>query len=210
MAKAPKPDLGEELSPGSAANLTPLVAGNLKRLRAANGLSLEKLSRRSGVSRAMLGQIELGQSAPTVNVVWKIACGLGVPFSALLAGNATTATTVLRGSEARVLPSGGEAFTSRPLFPAQQGRSVEFYELRIKARSEEEAAPHPAGTTENLVVAEGALELTVSGKTHALAAGDALYFLADVPHHYRNPGRTPAVIYLVITYAEPVGYWPPT
>src|SRR5688572_32104821 len=56
-----------------AADLTPILGANLRRLRVRRGLSLERLAKASGVSRAMLGQIELGQSTPTINVVWKIS-----------------------------------------------------------------------------------------------------------------------------------------
>ena len=53
-------------------------------MRVKRGLSLERLAKASGVSRAMLCQIELGQSAPTINILWKIARALDVPFSALI------------------------------------------------------------------------------------------------------------------------------
>src|SRR6185503_14817644 len=59
-------------------DLAPVVGSNLRRLRTRRGLSLERLAQISGVSRAMLGQIELGQSAPTINVLWKIARALEV------------------------------------------------------------------------------------------------------------------------------------
>lgn len=155
----------------------------------------------------MLGQIELGQSTPTVNVMWKIAQGLGVPFSALLGSGPrdriakqAPETVVLRKKAARRIESGTSAFSSRPLFPGDGERAAEFYELRVRPKSEELAEPHQPGTSENLVVAAGTLELEVGGVTHRLATGDAILFGADVPHRYRNPGRSYAVLYLVITY----------
>src|SRR5262245_30440000 len=75
---------GESAATESAADLAPVVGRNLRRLRVRRGLSLERLAQKSRVSRAMLGQIELGQSAPTINVLWKIARALGVTFSALI------------------------------------------------------------------------------------------------------------------------------
>src|SRR5512139_1809103 len=88
---------GHERAHGAAsADLTPVVGANLRRLRVRRGLSLEKLSRQSGVSRAMLGQIELGQSAPTINVLWKISTALGVPFSALISSRTQAGAQVLR------------------------------------------------------------------------------------------------------------------
>src|SRR5262245_40312410 len=86
-------------------DLTPVVGGNLRRLRSQRGLSLERLSQLSGVSRAMLGQIELGQSAPTINVLWKISSALGVPFSALISSRSQGGVHVLRADQAKLLTS---------------------------------------------------------------------------------------------------------
>jgi transcriptional regulator with XRE-family HTH domain len=168
-------------------------------------LSLEKLSQISGVSRAMLGQIELGQSAPTVNVLWKIGTALEVPFSALITSRPSAAFHVLRADQAKRLASSDGSFASRALFPFDEPRRVEFYELRMAAGGVERADPHPPGTVENLVVARGTVDIESGGATHSLQAGDAVVFEADTPHVYRNAGTGEAVMYLVMTYAEAVG-----
>jgi transcriptional regulator with XRE-family HTH domain len=169
------------------------------------GLSLEKLAQRSGVSRAMLGQIELGQSAPTINVLWKIARALEVPFSALISARTQSGALVLRSAESKLLTSKDRSFSSRALFPFDEPRRVEFYELRLAGGSTEDADAHPPGTTENLVVTAGQIEIDVSGDTHRLETGDSILFEADTPHAYRNPGKVEAVMYLVMTYAEEIG-----
>ena len=197
---ADEPDAPEASEPSASLDLTPLVSGNLRQFRAERGLSLERLSKASGVSRAMLGQIELGQSTPTINVLWKIARALGVPFSALLSQAAAPGTMVMPASRARVLRSRDGGFSSRALFPADRPRNVEFYELRLAPFAVEHADPHPAGTSENLVVTAGPVEITVGGDRRVLETGDAILFEADVPHSYRNPGAGEAVMYLVMTY----------
>src|SRR6478736_4699987 len=101
----------------AATDLTPVVGKNLRRLRMRRGLSLERLSQASSVSRAMLGQIELGQSAPTINVLWKVARALNVTFATLIQAREAGGTTVLRKEAAKVLTSHGGAFSSRALFP---------------------------------------------------------------------------------------------
>src|SRR5215475_7417013 len=161
---------------GDAPDLTPILGANLRRLRIRRGLSLERLSRASGVSRAMLGQIELGQSTPTINVLWKIARALGVPFSALITNRAAGRTTVMPAARAKVLTSHDGAFSSRALFPFDEPRTVEFYELRLAPLSVEAADPHPPGTVENLVVTTGALEMTVGAEKHLLSTGDSILF----------------------------------
>lgn len=200
----PGEDEGAEPVPESseASDLTPFVGANLKRFRNERGLSMEKLSKASGVSRAMLGQIELGQSTPTINVLWKIARALGVPFSALISQEGASGTMVLPAAKAKVLRSHDGSFSSRALFPMDRPRTVEFYELRLAPLAVEHADPHPPGTTENLVVAAGSVEITVGSDRRLLVPGDAILFEADVPHDYRNPGGAEAVMYLVMTYAQ--------
>ncbi|HVI75672.1 MAG TPA: XRE family transcriptional regulator [Anaeromyxobacteraceae bacterium] len=196
-----------EVAPVTAAttDLAPVVGTNLRRLRVKRGLSLEKLSKLSGVSRAMLGQIELGQSAPTINVLWKISTALGVPFSGLIGQRQVGGVLVLRSDQAKTLTNHDGTYSSRALFPFDEPRRVEFYELRLAPRGEEHADAHAPGTTENLVVARGALEIEIEGTCQRLELGDAIVFEADTPHVYRNPSGEEAVVYLVMTYAEAVG-----
>jgi transcriptional regulator with XRE-family HTH domain len=193
-------------------DLAPVVGQNLRQLRMRRGLSLEKLAQKSGVSRAMLGQIELGQSAPTINVLWKIARALDVTFAALIQAREAGGTTVLKKVDAKVLMSQGGAFSSRALFPFDGPRRAEFYELRLGAGATERAEAHAPGTVENLVVVEGELEIVIdrpngdgeggTSETHRLESGDAIVFEADVPHAYVNVGGSEGVMYLVMTYAE--------
>lgn len=189
---------GKRLS--AASDTMPDVGLNLKRLRADRGLSLEKLAQATAVSRAMLGQIETGQSAPTIKTLWKIAHALDIPFSALIAGNAAGNTTLLRHAQTRRLENAQGTFVSRALFPLGGPRRVEFYELTISPRSEERAVAHPAGTVENLTIARGQLEVSMRNETFVLMAGDVLIFEADVPHTYSNRSAEPTLAYLVMTY----------
>ena len=206
-----KPVLVSTQPPASVASIAddgscvPAVGVNLSRLRTRRGLSLERLAQKSDVSRAMLSQVELGRSAPTINVLWKIARALGVTFSALLSSNLDSGPVVMRESAAKRLTSRDGAFSSRALFPFDRPRRVEFYELRLKPHTVEEADPHPPGTAENIVVNAGSVTITVGSSAHDLGQGDALLFAADVAHVYRNTGASDALMYLVMTYAETLG-----
>jgi len=153
----------------------------------------------------MLSQVELGRSAPTINVLWRIARALELPFSALMTAKQGRGARVIRHEAAKVLASHDGTFTSRALFPFDEPRRVEFYELHLAARGVEHADAHPAGTTENLVVSAGRAELEIAGDHTVLEQGDSIYFQADVPHSYSNPGSVPAVMFLVMTYADTVG-----
>ena len=56
----------------------------LRKVRQQQGKSLEALAAKVGVNKLTLGNIERGEGNPTLSVIWKIANGLGVPFSSLL------------------------------------------------------------------------------------------------------------------------------
>jgi len=200
-AKASEPAREAEKAGGE--NLGLIVGQNIKRLRSRRNLSLEGLARLSGVSRAMLGQIELGRSVPTINVVWKIASAFEVPFSTLIAVHNAERIRMLPASESKTLASATGVFSSRALFPFDGERRTEFYELRLKAGGTEDAESHAAGTMENIVVVRGTMEIEVGGEKRRLGPGDAIIFQADRPHRYRNPSKTDALAYLVMTYVEP-------
>ena len=84
------------------------LAQRLKGLRAELGWSLDVAARETGVSKAMLGQIERGESSPTVATLWKIATGFRVSFSSFIEPTpAVTGETLYRiADDIRQQPAG--------------------------------------------------------------------------------------------------------
>jgi rhodanese-related sulfurtransferase/transcriptional regulator with XRE-family HTH domain len=182
-----------------------VVGANMRDLRKQRGLSLDQLAVATGLSRSLLGQIEIGKAQPSVSVVWKIAHAFGVHFSALLAAGDRTGTKVLREKDAKRLVSPDGRYSSRALYPFGDKPDAEFYELTLAAHSREDAEAHQPGTRENLVVTAGKLSLVLgtgaAAQTYELDKGDAIVFTADVPHAYVNPSSVECRMYLVMTYA---------
>ncbi len=180
-----------------------IVGSNLRRLRKYQGHSLERLAELSGVSRAMLGQIETGKSVPTVSLLWKVADALGVPVSNLIATQQGSTTIVLTKDGSRPLVSTEGGVARRLLLPFDRARGTEFYELTIAPHVREEAEPQASGTRESLVVAEGTLKITVGYEpARILEAGDAILFEADVPRSFENSGEIEMVAYLVVMHCR--------
>ncbi|WP_247894385.1 helix-turn-helix domain-containing protein [Azospirillum sp. B510] len=187
----------------SAEDAIPAILGrHLRRLRTRQGLSLERLARLSGVSRAMLGQIELGRSAPTITVLWKIARALDVTLASLTRFTEQGGVVVVRQSETRTLVSSDGLAQSRLLAPPGEGRGAEVFEIRLHPGGSEAGAGHPPGIGAHLVVAEGAVELRAAGGLHRLAAGDTILFEADVPYTCTNVGDGDALLFLVLSHTE--------
>jgi transcriptional regulator with XRE-family HTH domain len=201
-AKAKKRSLPGGAEAGETDQVTQTVGDNLRRIRAERGLSLDKLAQSSGVSRAMLGQIELGHSAPTINTLWKIATALDLPFSSLVTSTESQHVAVMRAKTSKTLVSADTTFRSRALFPLDRSTQVEFYELTLLAGGREDADAHATGTIENIVVTKGRVQIDIEGTSHVLETNDAIEFLADKPHSYLNAGKVDATMYLVMTYTR--------
>ena len=78
------------------------IGEKLKSIRMARTLSLDDTAVLTGVSKPMLGQIERGQSIPTVTTLWKIATRLKTPLSAFLE-EPQTEYTITGPDEAKVV-----------------------------------------------------------------------------------------------------------
>ncbi len=189
-AKAAKParertraGTGDEVG---AADLAQRVADALRRFRRDRHLSLDDLSERSGVSRAALSQVEGGRTNPTLAVLWKIAVGLEVPVHDLLGTGSDQAVRVLRAGDAIPLRSTDGRTESRLLSPGGSSSDTEVYELRLVPKAVHRSDPHARGTRETLIVLTGSIRLGAGAETYELAAGDSVFFRADVPHYYEN------------------------
>jgi transcriptional regulator with XRE-family HTH domain len=61
------------------------IGENLRRLRLAQGMTLDALGDASGVSRAMISRIERGETSPTAQLLARICAALGTSLSAFFA-----------------------------------------------------------------------------------------------------------------------------
>ena len=186
------------------AKLSIIVGENLRALRRKHGLSLEQLAHLSGVSRAMLGQIETGKSAPTINLLGRIAEALKVSVPSLISNSQSAGTVIIPRDRSTVLASGDGGFTCRALFPWGDVHSAEIYEVSIAPEHFELAPPLAPGAKKSLVVISGEIEVSVAGDSPVrLSTGDAILFSADAEHRLHNPSGAEAKAFLVITGNEP-------
>jgi transcriptional regulator with XRE-family HTH domain len=196
-------DRTRQSAEGLPAKLSAIVGENLRNLRRKHGLSLEQLAHISGVSRAMLGQIETGKSAPTINLLGRIAEALKVSVAGLIANPGSGGTVIIPRDRATIVASSEGGFVCRALFPWGDPQSVEIYEVTIGPRHDEVFAPLPSGCKKNLAVVSGDLEVTIGEDSPArLRHGDAILFNADTTHRFLNLGDDDAKAFLVLTSFE--------
>jgi len=181
----------------------PRVGATLQTLRQGQGLSLDELSRRAGVSKSMLSQIERNQANPTVAVVWRLANALRVDLSELLGGERPSAPAI------ELVPAHGTPGMSSPdglcklriLGPIDLAGQFEWYELTVQPGGALESAAHEPGSREHLSVLSGALEVSAGQVTQKLKSGETARYAVDGPHAIRNPGKQPASALLVVLHS---------
>ncbi|MEN3112665.1 helix-turn-helix domain-containing protein [Uliginosibacterium paludis] len=178
----------------------PVLGTRLREARSARGWSLDQAARETGVSKAMLGQIERGESSPTVATLWKIAGGFRCSLTRFLVSEAPGQDTLFRSvASERARPASDDMLVA-PLFPFDARFGFEWMELTLLPGYERLSDPHAAGVTEHVLVVRGEMEVLVEGHWHVLREGEAVRFAADRPHGYRNAGSEPAVCHDLIHY----------
>jgi transcriptional regulator with XRE-family HTH domain len=176
------------------------VGTRVKALRDSMGLSLRDLAERSGVSAPMLSQVERGETSPTLAVAGRIASGLDLTLSQLLRLDEAEHVVVVRRGEGRSRRRGGHRVEElTPPLPGQRA-DVSRHVLDPNAATGGPADPpiHEPGARETAVVLSGDLTFVVDGEDRQLAAGDAVTFDADIPHHFENRGGEPAEFVAVV------------
>lgn len=189
--------------PTAAPDAPPRVGETLAALRQAQSLSLDELSRRAGVSKSMLSQIERAQANPTVAVVWRLANALGVSIGDLLGGAPAPqrpAIELVPVQNTPALRNPDGSCELRILGPLPLAGRFEWYQLALQPGGALESQPHEAGTQEHLTLVAGALEVQAGAESQRLKVGETARYAVDQPHTIRNPGKTVAQAWMVVVH----------
>ena len=179
-------------------DITNTIAANVKTARELKKLTLDAAAEVTGVSRSMLAQIEKGDVNPTISVLWKIANGYKVSFTALVEPQKKT-IDYIKGATSPLTEDHGR-YRIYPTFPFDEAKLFEVYRVEIDPEGSLTALPHMKGTEEFITVFAGSAQITVADQLNTLAPGDSIRFCADVPHGYRNSGNTPVQMTMMIYY----------
>ncbi|QJW45106.1 helix-turn-helix transcriptional regulator [bacterium BFN5] len=182
-------------------NISLVIGHNLMQLRKNRKLSLDKLAALTGVSKAMLGQIERGESNPTVATLWKIAIGLHVSFSELIVEKKSP-VELIRHTQINPLDDAVDGLKAFPLFPFEQDRKFEIFTINLEPGSSHSSSPHDIGTEEYLIVSSGCIQVTVDSTTYEMYTGDAMRFQANKAHTYCNTTKQVACFQNIIYYGS--------
>lgn len=172
------------------------IARRIRALRDAQGLSLDALAERAGVSRSNISLIERCESSPSAVVLDKLATALGVALASLFdedRADRAPPRPVARAAEQVVWTDPASGYVRRQLSPSAPS-PLQLVEVVFPAgeRVAYDTAARDADIHQQIWVLEGAMDITVGDATWRLESGDCLALRLDCPIAYRNPSAQPA------------------
>ncbi|GGP82913.1 helix-turn-helix domain-containing protein [Shewanella ulleungensis] len=173
-------------------NIKAHMAKHLKALRTAKALSLDATAKLTGVSKAMLGQIERQESSPTIATLWKISSGLDTSFSAFMS---SPHGDVIRE---KTFPDDPNMLIKN-IFTFNTQTRFEMFEIILSGYHQQMSTPHSVGVIEHVIVLQGELALFSGGEWQTLTSGQSSRFFADQPHGYHALSET-AIFQNIVSY----------
>ena len=177
----------------------PKVGQNLRRLRNSLGLSLDEASKLTGVSKAMLGQIERGESSPTISTLWKISSGLKVNFTSLLDDEQNELVLVKKDDIKAIKEEEGK-MVLYPIFQFSSKSGVDVFLVELDPGCKHISAAHKNVLEEMVLVIEGTLTLKVEKEIYEIKAGNSFKFDGSLNHTYMNKGNEKVAFHNIEIY----------
>ena len=176
-----------------------LLAGDIRALRKARGLTLAEIALKLDRSVGWVSQVERGLSVPSLGDLRAFASLFDVPISLFFSHDVPVEQergVVVRAGSRRSLGTSESGLVEELLSP-DLGGSFEMLrsvfapgaELKTETRRPTEEAGY---------VASGTFEIEIGGVWHRLGEGDSFRFEGK-PFRWRNPGAEPAVVIWVVS-----------
>lgn len=180
-------------------NINEAIAKNLTALRKQQNVSIGKLARITGLSKAAISQIEQGSANPTINTIYKIATALHVPYAALLETHESTAKAIFK-DDVPLAASPDGSLKSYSYYSSNPERNIKIMVLEL--------APHCAHRIESardaeryIIVKSGSMAVEIGEFSYFLMEGDAISFSASEDCILKNEEDAPASCFCVNHYS---------
>jgi XRE family transcriptional regulator, regulator of sulfur utilization len=176
----------------------------INEIRKKNQMTLKILSEKSGVSKAMLSQIESDKVNPTIATLWKISVGLGVNINELTRVISVKKRnfTLTKKNDITLLDCDEEGVHINTLTPFDMIEDLEIYLMTFRESSKLSSKAHFPGTEEFLTLLEGTITVTAGKNITIMNKDDFLTYHSDIEHCIENTGKDKAVVHMVVRYKK--------
>lgn len=181
-----------------AHDITVALAGTMQLLRAERGWSLDQLAARSGVSKGVLVALEQGRSNPNLATLARISDAFGVPVTRLIEVADQPGVQITGPESSRVLWRGPVGGTGTIIAATDAPWAAELWRWTVQPGEGWGGDAHTPSTRELISVESGTLTLTVAKAAYQISAGQSARFSGGLPHSYRNDGKEPVVLTMIV------------
>ena len=170
------------------------IGSRIRQLRQSAGLTLEELSKKSGIALATLSRIENEKMIGTLESHMNICKALGITLPRLYSGlDEETKEIDLQKEKSRTevfvhnKKTASEMLTTKVL-----DKKMIPVILKLQPDGVSDKEENKIGTEKFLYVLEGEIEAAIGDEKYMLSKGDTLYFNASLPHQFKNAGNSEA------------------
>jgi transcriptional regulator with XRE-family HTH domain len=178
-------------------DIGPALAARVRLERTSREWSMDELSRRAGVSRAMISKIERAECSPTATVIGRLSGAFGISMSTLLAHAELEGRRFLRCEEQPVWTDPETGYIRRAVSPAT-GAPLQLVEVQLPPKAKL-TFPETAYRFlhHQIWVLSGRLLFKEGATIHDLRKGDCLQLGPPAECTYENPSASGICRYLV-------------
>jgi len=170
------------------------IGAKIRQLRQNAGLTLDELSKKSGIALATLSRIENEKMIGTLESHMNICKALGITLPRLYAGLDDDKKEIhLQKGKSRTevfvhnKKTASEMLTARIL-----DKKMMPVILKLQTNGVSDKEENKIGTEKFLYILAGEIEASIGEEKYKLSKGDTLYFNASLPHQFKNIGSSEA------------------
>ena len=172
IERAPEQDLQE-------------VGSRMRQLRESKGLSLQDLTRITGIDKDTLSRIESGDLQPQLGTVLKLSKAMEGDLESLISGHGDRPFAITRKAERKQVARSATSerqqvlYAYKSLAPEVRGKHMEPLMVRLSSNPEETSVHEGE---EFIFVLEGTVLLQLGEESYELEPGDSAYYQSTYPH----------------------------
>jgi len=181
----------------SAARAPSMLGARIRHARRVAHLTMTQVAGKANCSESLISKIENGQATPSLAMLHRIAVALDTNIGTLTQDGPVD-SPVLRSGERPVMKTAGISL-ERLVLPKRGGllqANIHIIQPGVESDGQIVHVGEEAG-----YVLQGRLELTLGQERYLIQAGDSFTFSSQLPHGYRNVGKSVAKILWVNTPA---------
>ena len=176
------------------------IGGHLKVLRAARGMTLDRLAEATGLTKSYLSKIQNSRKLPPIATLSRIANALGTGIGSFFGDilEVREGASVVRRNERLPVVRGGTAFGYDYVSLAHQrlSKSMEPFVFTFPSKIDTHVF-FDHGGEEFVFILSGKVVFQVGDERWTLEEGDSIYFDAAIPHRGWSIGRDAKALVVV-------------